>query len=238
MKRTALLLIACFSMSFIMAQNIQQPGMFIGTVTKKVSVQYLLYLPVDYQEAKSQSFPLLIFLHGSGERGDNLDLLKINGLPKLIDDGEEFPFIVLSPQCPALEEFSIDALYELFQFIVSEYRVNTKQIFLTGLSMGGTATWDLAYAYPDYFAAIVPICGRVNRNYPERASEIAALPIWVFHGANDKVVPISVSANLVEALQEKGSDVMFTIYPTGGHNIWNRAYKNPELYNWLLQKSK
>jgi predicted peptidase len=146
---------------------------------------------------------------------------------------------VLSPQCPDSIDWDTETLYALIKHIVSEYRIDKSMIWVTGLSMGGWATWDLAMAYPDYFAAIAPVCGRVSRNYPSRAADLKSLPVWVFHGANDDVVPVREQAKMVKALKACGNEARFTIYPLSGHDSWTETYDNPELYEWfLMQKRK
>jgi predicted peptidase len=123
-------------------------------------------------------------------------------------------------------------LNSLLDDLVSRYRIDKQRIYVTGLSLGGFGTWSLAAAYPDRFAAIAPICGGGN---PEDAASIAHLPVWVFHGAKDKVVSIEKSEEMVAALKKVGSDVKFTVYPDAGHNSWTATYENPELYEWFLE---
>jgi len=212
----------------------QQKGVeFKVEVKKNVFLQSkcLLYLPDDYNKNKDK-YPLLLFLHGSGERGDWLELVKKNGPPMLIEYGKDFPFIVLSPQCPEdQEEWQVDVLDMLLDEMVRRYRVNEDCIFVTGLSMGGTGTWQLAYAYPDRFAAIVPICGYAD---PTQAEKIKDLPVWVFHGAKDDVVPPEQSIKMVEALKALGSPVKFTLFPEANHDSWTDAYNSQELWDWML----
>ena len=203
-----------------------------------VELDYLLYLP-EKNPGSGQKWPLMLFLHGAGERGDDLGLVKRNGPPKLIAEGKAFPFIIASPQCPKDISWSnpekIIALNALIDQLVANHPIDESRIYLTGLSMGGFGTWSLAATYPDRFAAIAPVCGGGNRMEARRLSE---MPIWVFHGAKDKVVPISMSQEMVDALKKKGSDVKFTIYPETGHNSWVEAYNNPELYEWFLSHVK
>lgn len=235
---SALLLVSINIMGQNQPSNLQQPGSFKGSVSKSVSAEYLLYLPEGYSEESRELWPLLVFLHGSGERGDNLDLVKVHGPTKLIEQGRKFPFLVLSPQCPALEDFDTETIFALIDKIANDYNVDHDRIYVTGLSMGGAATWSLAMAHPDYFAAIAPVCGYVNRNYPFRAGEIKHLPVWAFHGANDEVVFIHREANMISALRELGSDVKFTIYPTANHDAWTETYNNDELYEWFMKQSR
>ncbi|HEX2911843.1 MAG TPA: prolyl oligopeptidase family serine peptidase [Chloroflexia bacterium] len=204
---------------------------------RTLKINYLLYLPKDYNDRSAEKrWPLLFFLHGSGERGDNLEIVKNYGLPKLIEQGQDFPFIVVSPQCPANRRWIdiLDVLDGLYADILENYRIDTDRVYLTGLSMGGQGVWYWTIAQPERFAAIAPVCGRSN---PGKAEVIRAVPAWVFHGAKDEVVPASESFRMVEALKKAGADVRMTLYPETGHNSWNEAYDTPELYSWLLEHS-
>jgi predicted peptidase len=201
-----------------------------------INVHYMLYIPEEYSTSEKE-WPLILFLHGAGERGDDLSKVLVHGPPKLIaKENKKFPFVIVSPQCPERDSWSskmqIATLNALLDEIVSKYRIDQKRIYVTGLSMGGFGTWTLAAAYPDRFAAIAPICGGGN---PEDAEKIAHLPIWVFHGAKDQTVPIERSEEMVEALKKAGSQVKFTVYPEANHDSWTVTYENPELYDWFLQ---
>jgi predicted peptidase len=202
--------------------------------TIKVNLDYLMYLPKDY--AQKDSWPLLLFLHGSGERGDNLDLVKKHGPPKLIAAGKEFPFIVVSPQCPKYcQDWQPCELLALLDEITEKYKVDKDRVFVTGLSMGGYGTWSLAAYSPDRFAAIVPICGEGDPGWAQRISPI---PVWVFHGGKDTVVPIKGDKELVAALKKAGGDVKFTVYPEAKHDSWTQAYNDPDLYKWMLAQQR
>ncbi|MBF0232564.1 MAG: prolyl oligopeptidase family serine peptidase [Desulfamplus sp.] len=209
------------------------------TIQKQVSLQYLVYLPKGYHHSK-QKCPFVLFLHGRGERGANLELVTHHGIPKLIEEGADFPFILVSPQCSENRfwAYEVDTLYALIEQIIGEYRVDTSRIYLTGLSMGGFGTWHLAAAYPRLFAAIIPICGGTlpYSDFPERIKILKDVPVWVFHGAQDNIVPVHMSQELVDVLRDHNGSVRFTIYPDAGHDSWTQTYKNPELYNWLLQQ--
>lgn len=239
MKKALIFTLALIGFGFgLKAQQAQKKGSFTGTVTRQVSLDYLLYLPRDYNFKEAEQWPLLLFLHGSGERGNDLSKVEVHGPPKLIAAGRQFPFIVVSPQCPDLQDWDTEALYALVQDIVKKYRVDKKRIYVTGLSMGGWATWDLAMAYPDYFAAIAPVCGVVDRNYYRRAEELKQLPIWAFHGAADEIVPVKDAAKMIGRLQEIGGNAKITIYPAAGHDSWTETYNNQELYDWLLKQRR
>jgi len=214
----------------------QQSQMFKKEITKTVSCNYLLFLPEDYGK-KRQHWPLMMFLHGPGERGSDLEKVKVHGPPKIVETRKDFPFILVSPQCPEGDWWTekVEVLINLVDDIAARYRVDKKRIYLTGLSMGGYGTWALASAYPDRFAAIAPICGGGSRIMSLRLKDI---PIWVFHGAKDPVVPIKESEELVNAIRNRGGDVKFTIYPDAGHDSWTESYNNQELYDWFLKHSK
>ena len=224
----------------LLAQTDVRAGQYSHSLEKEISlklnIDYLLYIPEAYSTT-DKAWPLILFLHGAGERGDDLSKVLIHGPPKLIaKENRAFPFIIVSPQCPENDfwtsKIQIETLNALLDEIVSKYRIDKRKIYVTGLSMGGYGTWSLATTYPDRFAAIAPICGRGN---PEEAGKIAHLPIWVFHGAKDQTVPIKSSEDMVEALKKAGSDVKFTVYPEAGHDSWTVTYENPELYDWFLQ---
>lgn len=198
-----------------------------------LAANYLLYLPKNYDESTDE-FPLVLFLHGAGERGTDIEKVKVHGFPRLINEGKDFPFIVVSPQCPENMFWNTDVLAALLDEIEANYRIDKNKIYVTGLSMGGHGTWSLAIAQPHRFAAIAPICGWSN---PTMACTIKHIPIWVFHGAKDNVVPISASEQMVEKLKSCNGDVKFTIYPEANHDSWTETYNNEDLYNWLLQHS-
>jgi len=212
----------------------QQAKTLSKEVKKLVNIDYLLYLPKNYNSSQ-ENFPLMLFMHGAGERGHDLNLVKKHGPPKLIDQGKDFPFIVVSPQCPENIWWSAEDLSALLDEIVQKYKVDEKRIYVTGLSMGGYATWALAEKYPERFAAIAPVCGGGN---PLTICKIGKLPVWAFHGAKDPVVPIKESQQLVDALKNCGNNAKFTIYPEAWHDAWTETYNNQELYDWLLKQKK
>lgn len=230
-----LLTAGCSTTGKIKTAPAQQPMRLEQTVSVHAKLDYLLYLP-EQVPTSGKKRPLMLFLHGAGERGDDLERVKRNGPPMLVEQGKDFPFIIASPQCPKDISWShpenIIALNALIDELVANYPVDESRIVLTGLSMGGFGTWVLAASYPGRFAAIAPICGGAGRMM---ARPLVNMPTWVFHGAKDKVVPLSQSQEMVDALKEKGSTrVKFTVYPETGHNSWVEAYNNPELYKWLL----
>jgi predicted peptidase len=199
----------------------------------KVHLHYLLYLPKDY-DAK-EAWPLVLFLHGAGERGDDLNIVKKHGPPKLVNEGKEFPFVLVSPQCPSNRWWEPVELSALLDEIVEKQKIDKNRIYLTGLSMGGFGTWALAAYSPKRFAALVPICGGGE---PIKTKLLPHVPTWVFHGAKDPVVPLARSEAMVDALKQAGGNVQFTVYPDAAHDCWTETYNNPKLYEWLLQQKR
>ncbi len=208
---------------------------FSAEFTKTYSYKYLKYLPDGYESKKK--FPLLLFLHGAGERGNNLELVKAHGPPKLIKKGKKFPFIVISPQCPQGSWWDAHGLISLLDSVIATHAVDKTRIYLTGLSMGGFGTWELGGRYPDRFAAFAPICGRGRWPYARGYTPFLIMskkPVWVFHGAKDNVVPLQESQLMVDALKRRGGKPEFTIYPDANHDSWTETYNNPKLYEWFL----
>jgi predicted peptidase len=199
------------------------------------SIRALLYLPADYEKDKDQKWPLVMFLHGAGERGDDLEKVKIHGPPKLVEKGKEFPFIVVSPQCPDGRFWRTDELKAVIDGVVKDQRVDEARIYCTGLSMGGYGTWSMLAEYPDLFAAAVPICGGGDT---AAAEKIKHVPLWVFHGDEDTAVPFKLSQEMVDALEAAGGNVKFTVYEGVGHDSWTQTYDNPEVYEWLLEQKR
>jgi predicted peptidase len=212
----------------------QEGKHFEKVITVQVKMDYLLYLPGGYDK-EDKAWPLVLFLHGAGESGRDLNKVKIHGPPKLIEAGKKFPMIVVSPQSPRMG-WDVPTLNALLDEIVATHKVDKDRVYVTGLSMGGFGTWALAAAYPDKFAAIMPICGGGD---PHDAVKLKHLGIWVFHGAKDNVVPPNRSENMVKALKEHGAkNIQFTLYPNAGHDSWTQTYDNPEVWDWLLKQKR
>jgi len=236
----SLLLIGCAQMEkskmSLVPPGSQHSQTFEKEITKTLSCNYLLFLPEGYGQ-KKQRWPLIMFLHGAGERGSDLNKVKVHGPPKIVENKKDFPFIVVSPQCPEDDWWTgkVEVLINLLDDIVARYKVDTERIYLTGLSMGGFGTWSLASEYPERFAAIAPICGSGNRIMALRLRD---MPVWVFHGAKDKVVPLKESEEMVNAIRNRGGNVKFTIYPDAGHDSWTETYNNQKLYDWFLERRK
>ncbi len=202
---------------------------------------FLLFMPANDNEILNNKYPLIIFLHGIGERGSDLQLLKREGLPKILDGDTSFPFIVISPQCPLSTEWyytnedNVRSINVMLDDAIKRYPIDTNRIYLTGLSMGGIGTWYFAIKNPERFAAIAPIAFRGDGWSPCTAKDI---PVWGFHGANDLVIPLSLAQAIVDQFRNCGGQIEFTIYPDLGHDAWTRTYNNQDLYTWLLTNSK
>lgn len=212
----------------------QEAHVFAELVTIDVHTGYLLYLPEGYGK-EGTKWPLLFFLHGAGERGTDVELVKRHGPPGLVEAGRKYPFILLSPQCPVDEYWSVPVLKALLDGILERYRVDRSRIYLTGMSMGGNGTWRMATAHPDIFAAIAPICGWGDAT---RVSALREIPVWAFHGKKDPVIDFERGESMVNSLKSAGGNVRFTAYPEAGHDSWTETYKNPEFYEWLLGQKK
>lgn len=233
-------LVACFVPSSRARADDPKPGQQAPAKLKKqivreVTLDYLLFLPQDYGKEQGRKWPLMLFLHGAGERGSDVNKVKVHGPPKIVENKKDFPFILVSPQCPENKWWEPQEVIALLDEIQSKYKVDPDRVYLTGLSMGGFGTWETATQYPERFAAIVPICGGGR---PYTAARLKNLPTWVFHGEKDPVVPIKRSEEMVDALNKAGGDVKFTRYPEAGHDSWTETYKNPELYEWFLKHQR
>lgn len=215
------------------AASRQQAEHFEAQIKVTARLDYLLFLPEGYAKSRKR-WPLMLFLHGAGESGTNLEKLKVLGPPKIVESKPDFPFILVSPQSPH-GGWDPDTLNALLDNVMRKYRVDKDRVYLTGASMGGSGTWHLAAAYPEKFAAIAPVCGHGD---PADAKQLARIPIWVFHGANDHVVPVERDEEMVNAIRAAGGNVKFTVYPDAGHNVWTVTYDNPELYQWLLKQKR
>ena len=195
--------------------------------------QYLLYLPPEYGDSQ-RHWPLVLFLHGAGEVGNQLDLVKHQGLPRRIAKGWKPPFIMVAPQT-RWSPWNSEDLIALLDGIQQALDVDRDRVYLTGLSLGGAGTWAFAAAHPDRFAGVVPICGSGD---PETAEQLRTLPIWVFHGAKDDTVPLACSEEMVTAVEAAGGDVRLTVYPDATHDSWTKAYSTDALYDWMLSHTR
>jgi predicted peptidase len=203
-------------------------------------LKYYLSLPKGYNADAAAKWPLTLFLHGSGDRGDNLELVKRSGITNIAEkDG--LKFIAVYPQCPANSEWEemTEAISGFLDELTGSLRVDESRVYITGFSMGGYGTWYMALEYPDRFAAIAPVCGSIFKQdvNPENADRLKSIPIWAFHGGKDTIVPPEDEKNLIELIQKAEGNVKYTSYDELGHEIWVQAY-NEELYDWLLQQKR
>jgi predicted peptidase len=223
------------------AAGTQVETSFTQVVTKTNQFRFLLALPKEYAADSGKRWPLVLFLHGAGERGTDVQKVAVHGPPKLVKEGRDFPFILASPQCPEGQVWDTDALIGLVDTLQAQLAVDAKRTYVTGLSMGGYGTWSYAMRNPGRFAAIVPICGGgepsvVRRIARVKKAELTSLGVWVFHGAKDTSVPLAESEQMVAALKTAGvTDLQFTVYPEAKHDSWTETYENPDLYAWLLK---
>jgi predicted peptidase len=210
-------------------------------LTRTVPISYLLYLPGGYGRDPQQQWPLIVFLHGSGERGNQPEMLTANGLPRLLTSTLDFPAIVLAPQTPEDTVWwgaQLDNAVALLDHVQANYAVDSKRVYLTGLSMGGFGAWAMALRQPTRFAAIAPVAGGWDSErdiVPRNICDIEGVPIWVFHGAQDDIVLPKKAQLMVNALKKCGVEVRYTLYPDAKHReSFERAYDDPELYAWLF----
>ncbi len=251
MKNTmlgVLLLLGVSACSTLQPSTAMKPGqtaqMFRLERKQVLAANYLLFLPQGYDASSGKRWPLILFLHGVGERGTNVWLVARHGPPKIDTTATNFPFIVVSPQCADGKIWSNDLLLALLDHVEQEYPVDPHRVYLTGLSMGGFGTWNLGLSHPERFAAIAPICGGGNfitiyHAAEEHRAALISLPVWAFHGGKDPVVPTGESERMVNYLKKLGvKEVKLTIYPDAQHDCWTQTYANPELYAWFLRHSR
>lgn len=205
--------------------------------TQQDTIDYWFFFPSDESAKTDDGYPLMLFMHGAGERGDDPKSVLIHGPAKLCANPETsktWKFITVSPQCKDHKDWSPLQMLELIDQICAAYPVDKSRIYVTGLSMGGFGTWGVAAIASDRIAAAVPICGWFDVS---KAAQITT-PIWAFHGDADQAVKVESGYAITNAVKEAGNkDVQFTVYPGVPHDSWTRTYDNPELYTWLLSKS-
>ena len=195
--------------------------------------------PTDF-DPKKESLPMLVFLHGSGERGDDLSRVKIHGLAKKFAENSDWNglrVITVSPQCPNDITWS-ELTYPLFQFIqntAKAYNADPDRISITGLSMGGFGTWNMIAVYPDFFSAAAPICGG---GMSWRIPANMKMPVRAFHGDADSVVPFSCSVDMVNTMNERGGHAELTVFPGCDHNSWDPAYDTTDVIEWLVRSRR
>ncbi len=225
----------------------------------KGDLHFQILYPKGFSEEKS--YPLILFLHGAGERGSDNKSQLVHGASLFKDSIMKFPAIVVFPQCPENDYWAavqirrdengkrifnfdpdepptraMEGVISLLDYMVAQPHIDESRIYVGGLSMGGMGTFDIVYRRPDMFAAAFPICGGGSPDHVERYARNT--DFWVFHGARDDVVDPQLSQDMVQALQQAGGEVQFTLYPNANHNSWDSAFAEPQLLPWIFSKKK
>ena len=201
----------------------------------RAPLQAWLTLPRGYENGGATAWPLVVFLHGSGERGSDLHQVRAHGPPRHAAAGREYPFVLCSPQLQAGSRWQPERLHTLLRVLQQRWRVDANRVIATGMSLGGHGVWDWAAAYPDDLAAMVPVCGYGNPTHVCRARQV---PVRAYHGAADTVVPVAGQQACIDALRGCGGRADFIVYPGVGHNAWEPAYDDPELVPWLMKQAR
>ncbi|MDX1943955.1 MAG: prolyl oligopeptidase family serine peptidase [Pirellulaceae bacterium] len=214
---------------------------------------YRLLKPKDYDPNKK--YPLVVFLHGAGERGNDNKRQLVHGMADFASDAnmEKYPAFVLAPQCasgkkwcevdwgadshtmPEKPSQGLAATFAVIEQLQKELSIDPNRLYITGLSMGGYGTWDAIQRRPDLFAAAVPICGGGD---PAGAAQMKDIPIWCFHGSDDTAVKVKRSRDMIKAIESAGGKPKYTEYPGVGHNSWSRTYADPAMFAWLFSQKK
>lgn len=255
MKRLILALASC--LGFVDADYLRAAELPLDkrtyTDAKGKTLPYRLLKPEEV-DAK-QKYPLVIFLHGAGERGTDNDKQLVHGVPEFAkpEHRKKYPCFLIAPQCPANVKWvdcdwgalshkqpgeptePLRQTLELIDAMQKEFPIDPKRIYITGLSMGGYGVWDALARKPELFAAAVPVCGGGDE---ETAPKIAKVPVWAFHGAKDGAVKPVRSRNMIEALKKAGGEPKYTEYPTVGHDSWVPAYRDGEMFKWLFDQKR
>lgn len=231
MKKIALLFLM---LPLLVFSQTESKGTFATELTYTKNYGYILQSP----ENKKSKKPLIVFLHGSGERGSDVDKVKVHGPLKYIKT-HQLDTYILAPQCPDDDYWDAEALYRLIQKIQKENNIDPDRIYLTGLSMGGWGAWNLAIAHPEMFASLVPICGFVDRVPMIENCKLAAIPTRIFHGLLDDVVSVDYATTIYKKLKAcENAKVQLTIFDDANHDSWSRVYDNPEIYDWMLAQKR
>jgi len=197
-------------------------------------MHYLGYMPNGYEDGND--WPLVLFLHGSGEKGNEIQIVETSGMAKELKSGRSLPFLVLIPQCPKTNRWSEPQVMKFLNGLLDHWirtrAVDKTRIYLTGLSMGGYGTWNLATQNPHKFAAIAPFCGGGDHL---QAEKIKHLPVWAFHNKDDPITLVETTEAMVNQLQRVGGNVKVTYKDSVDHDCWSSVYGGSELYTWFLE---
>jgi len=217
-------------------------GQTVQAPVAEGGLPYLLFIPKGYNDSKTERWPLVIFLHGSGERGTDIEVVKKHGPPMLVEKNPAFPFIVISPQLPIQSatvgwSWPVAPLDAILDHALKTLRVDPSRVYLTGLSLGGIATWEWGTTRPERFAALAPVAAFGD---PTKACQAKDVPVWAFHGDHDDAVDTRGDFEMVDALKKCGSSPAprLTVYPNTDHWSWVPAYNDAALWMWLLEQRK
>lgn len=230
MRNIIRLILLCVSVNFINAQIMEKK--FSTEICENRAYEYLLHKPKGKEKK-----PLIIFLHGSGEKGTDLEKVKTHGPFKYLKNNDLDAF-VLAPQCPQDVYWESESLYQLIQTVIKENNIDDSRIYLTGLSMGAWGAWNLAFAHPDMFAALVPIAGFVDRVPMLENCKIKNIPTRIFHGLLDDVVDVNYSIEIYKKLKKCSVDIELTIFDDANHDSWTRVYDDKAIYEWMLKQKQ
>lgn len=212
----------------------QHAQVFETMVSQTLACHYLLYVPKTYTH-DDRDWPLILYLHGAGERGDDPSLIPRFGPLNYVKTHPDFPFIVLAPQCPKDEWWRPETVLQVLIEVMDNCRVDKNRIYITGISMGGYGTMEVAGRFPQLFAAVAPVCGGGNGM---QARALKGIPVWIFQGAKDTAIPTESAEYLYKKLKDNNADVKLTVYPEAGHVETTQAYDDPALYEWFLAQQR
>ena len=230
MRNIIRIVLLCVSVNFINAQIMEKK--FSTEICENRAYEYLLHKPKGKEKK-----PLIIFLHGSGEKGTDLEKVKTHGPFKYLKNNDLDAF-VLAPQCPQDVYWESESLYQLIQTVIKQNNIDDSRIYLTGLSMGAWGAWNLAFAHPDMFAALVPIAGFVDRVPMLENCKIKNIPTRIFHGLLDDVVDVNYSIEIYKKLKKCSVDIELNIFDDANHDSWTRVYDDKAIYEWMLKQKQ
>ncbi len=235
--RTLIVMFVLFS-SVTSAQSAarEQSGTLVKQLTETVRMPYLVVLPKGFNLNK-QRWPVILYLHGAGDRGNDLALVRRTAAVRQAESRQDYPFLLIAPQEPDTDQSwlypaNVAAVMNILNDAIAKYNGDPDRVYLTGISMGGWGSWFYAQKFPGTFAAIAPLCGFPDTKW---APKLVHTPIWTFHGTNDTVAPLIDTERMVEALQKLGGDPKFTPVTGGDHDIAQAVYSRGDLYAWFLQ---
>lgn len=226
-------LIILFLIISVLTKAQETKAEFKKEIKELQKISYIL----DFPENTKGKVPLIVFLHGSGERGTDLEKVKAHS-PFTYKNLIKEPVAILAPQCPENEWWDTEAVYHLIKEIQKKYSIDDSRIYLTGLSMGGWGSWKLANEHPEMFAALAPVCAPSDRWMKATAHKYKDLPIKIFHGGNDDIVSPMTSIDMYQEIRKINNNVELIIFPDDNHNSWDSTYSDPAFYEWLLNQKK